>query len=168
MDNGIYSRFNYSFSGDPGIGKSTLLLQLAIQGSIRTLYVSEESESQIKLRADRIGVKNKECFMLNETLIENVLSYLSIKENQKSNKYKKKYFKNLYSNRFPASPIGSISQIRNVVLNYYNLQKGTNITIFIIGHITKDGQIAGPKILEPLWLMLYYILKVIKTFNFKF
>ena len=147
LDNGIVPGSIILLAGDPGIGKSTLLLQLAIQGSIRTLYVSgEESESQIKLRADRIGVKNKECFILNETLIENILSYLSIKENHHQLIIIDS-IQTLYSNQI-ASPIGSISQIRECCSQLLQLAKGTNITIFIIGHITKDGQIAGPKILE--------------------
>ena len=147
LDKGIVPGSIILLAGDPGIGKSTLLLQLAIQGSIRTLYVSgEESESQIKLRADRIGVKNKECFILNETLIENILSYLSIKENHHQLIIIDS-IQTLYSNQI-ASPIGSISQIRECCSQLLQLAKGTNITIFIIGHITKDGQIAGPKILE--------------------
>ena len=147
LDKGIVPGSIILLAGDPGIGKSTLLLQLAIQGSIRTLYVSgEESESQIKLRADRIGVKNRECFILNETLIENILSYLSIKENHHQLIIIDS-IQTLYSNQI-ASPIGSISQIRECCSQLLQLAKGTNITIFIIGHITKDGQIAGPKILE--------------------
>ena len=112
LDNGIVPGSIILLAGDPGIGKSTLLLQLAIHGSIRTLYVSgEESESQIKLRADRIGVKNKECFILNETLIENILSYLSIKKNHHQLIIIDS-IQTLYSNQI-ASPIGSISQIRD-------------------------------------------------------
>ena len=166
LDNGIVPGSIILLAGDPGIGKSTLLLQLAIHGSIRTLYVSgEESESQIKLRADRIGVKNKECFILNETLIENILSYLSIKENHHQLIIIDS-IQTLYSNQI-ASPIGSISQIRECCSQLLQLAKGTNITIFIIGHITKDGQIAGPKILEHMVDAVLH-LKGIKTFNLEF
>ena len=147
LDKGIVPGSIILLAGDPGIGKSTLLLQLAIQGTIKTLYISgEESENQIKLRADRIGVKNKKCFILNETLIENIFSYLSNVENNHQLIILDS-IQTLYSNQI-ASPIGSISQIRECCSQLLQFAKRTNITIIIIGHITKDGQIAGPKILE--------------------
>ena len=147
LDKGIVPGSIILLAGDPGIGKSTLLLQLAIQGTIKTLYISgEESENQIKLRADRIGVKNKKCFILNETLLENIFSYLSNVENNHQLIILDS-IQTLYSNQI-ASPIGSISQIRECCSQLLQLAKRTNITIIIIGHITKDGQIAGPKILE--------------------
>lgn len=147
LDKGIVPGSIILLAGDPGIGKSTLLLQLAIQGTIKTLYISgEESENQIKLRADRIGVKNKKCFILNETLLENIFSYLSNVENNHQLIILDS-IQTLYSNQI-ASPIGSISQIRECCSQLLQFAKRTNITIIIIGHITKDGQIAGPKILE--------------------
>ena len=147
LDKGFVPGSIILLAGDPGIGKSTLLLQLAIQGSIKTLYISgEESENQIKLRADRIGVKNEKCFILNETLLENIFSYLSIKESDHQLIIIDS-IQTLYTNQI-ASPIGSISQIRECCSQLLQLAKNTNITIIVIGHITKDGQIAGPKILE--------------------
>jgi len=147
LDQGIVPGSIILLAGDPGIGKSTLLLQLAIQGSIKTLYISgEESENQIKLRADRIGIHNQNCFILNETLLENIFSYLTVK------KYNHQIIiidsiQTLYSNQLSA-PIGSISQIRECCSRLLQFAKETNISIICIGHITKDGQIAGPKILE--------------------
>lgn len=147
LDKGIVPGSIILLAGDPGIGKSTLLLQLAIQGSIKTLYISgEESGNQIKLRADRIGVKNEKCFILNETLLENIFSYLSTKESDHQLIIIDS-IQTLYTNQI-ASPIGSISQIRECCSQLLQLAKNTNITIIVIGHITKDGQIAGPKILE--------------------
>ena len=147
LDKGIVPGSIILLAGDPGIGKSTLLLQLAIQGSIKTLYISgEESENQIKLRADRIGVKNEKRFILNETLLENIFSYLSVKESDHQLIIIDS-IQTLYTNQI-ASPIGSISQIRECCSQLLQLAKNTNITIIVIGHITKDGQIAGPKILE--------------------
>ena len=147
LDEGIVPGSIILLAGDPGIGKSTLLLQLAIQGSIKTLYISgEESESQIKLRADRIGVENKNCFILNETLLENIFSYL----NNQNNHHQIiiiDSIQTLYSNEL-SSPIGSVSQIRECCSRLLQFAKDTNITVVMIGHITKDGQIAGPKILE--------------------
>ena len=106
-------------------------------------YTSQEkNQSQIKLRADRIGVKNKEMLHLNETFIENVLSYLSIKENH--HQLIIDPIQTLYSNQI-ASPIGSISQIRECCSQLLQLRKKEpNITIFIIG-LYNDGQIVDQK-----------------------
>jgi len=147
LDEGMVPGSIILLAGDPGIGKSTLLLQLAIQGSINTLYISgEESDNQIKLRSDRIGVKNNSCFILNETLLENIFSYLKI--NKKNHQLIIiDSIQTLYSDQL-SSPIGSVSQIRECCSRLLQFAKYTNITIIIIGHITKDGQIAGPKLLE--------------------
>ncbi len=132
--------------GEPGIGKSTLLLQLALtlQG-IRTLYVSgEESANQIKMRADRIGIANQECFLLTETNTQKI--FKQIKEIQ-PNLLVIDSVQTLHSNYIESSA-GSISQIRECTNELMRFAKETNTPVFIIGHITKDGAIAGPKILE--------------------
>ena len=147
LDEGVVPGSIILLAGDPGIGKSTLLLQLAIHGLIKTLYISgEESVNQIKLRADRIGVQNTNCFILNETLLENIFSYLIAQKNDHQIIIIDS-IQTLYSNQLGA-PIGSISQIRECCSRLLQFAKDSNITIIIIGHITKDGQIAGPKILE--------------------
>ncbi len=132
--------------GEPGIGKSTLLLQLALtlQG-IRTLYVSgEESANQIKMRADRIGIANQECFLLTETNTQKI--FKQIKEVQ-PDLLVIDSVQTLHSNYIESSA-GSISQIRECTNELMRFAKETNTPVFIIGHITKDGAIAGPKILE--------------------
>ncbi|MFV0238000.1 MAG: DNA repair protein RadA [Flavobacteriales bacterium] len=132
--------------GEPGIGKSTLLLQLALsmQG-IKTLYVSgEESSNQIKMRADRLGIINQECFLLTETNTQKI--FKQIKEVQ-PNLLVIDSVQTLHSNYIESSA-GSISQIRECTNELMRFAKETNTPVFIIGHITKDGAIAGPKILE--------------------
>ncbi len=132
--------------GEPGIGKSTLLLQLALsmQG-VKTLYVSgEESSNQIKMRADRIGIANQECFLLTETNTQKI--FKQVKEVQ-PNLLVIDSVQTLHSNYIESSA-GSISQIRECTNELMRFAKETNTPVFIIGHITKDGAIAGPKILE--------------------
>ncbi len=132
--------------GEPGIGKSTLLLQLALslQG-IRTLYISgEESANQIKMRADRIGITNQECFLLTETNTQKI--FKQVKEVQ-PDLLVIDSIQTLHSNYIESSA-GSISQIRECTNELMRFAKETNTPVFIIGHITKDGAIAGPKILE--------------------
>lgn len=132
--------------GEPGIGKSTLLLQVALHiKKKKVLYVSgEESRQQIKMRADRIGIKNDNCLILNETDTRNIL----------------KHFKDVMpeimiidSVQTLESPsveatAGSISQIRETAAEMNKIAKTFHVPVFLIGHITKDGAIAGPKILE--------------------
>lgn len=131
--------------GDPGIGKSTLLLQLAISDSIKTLYVSgEESDRQIKMRADRIGRVNDTCFLLTETNLQNIVLH--------ANEIQPEIIiidsiQTLFSSHIESSP-GSISQVRECTAQLLRYAKQTNIPIFLIGHITKDGTLAGPKVLE--------------------
>ncbi|MFV0531646.1 MAG: DNA repair protein RadA [Flavobacteriales bacterium] len=132
--------------GEPGIGKSTLLLQLALslQG-FKTLYVSgEESANQIKMRADRIGIVNQECFLLTETNTQKI--FKQIKEVQ-PDLLVIDSVQTLHSNYIESSA-GSISQIRECANELMRFAKEMNTPVFIIGHITKDGAIAGPKILE--------------------
>lgn len=132
--------------GEPGIGKSTLSLQLALkQPNLKTLYVSgEESAQQIKLRADRLGGGGSNCYILPETLLENILTHaretvpqLMVIDS----------IQTLYTERIESSA-GSVSQIRECAALLLRYAKETGIPVFIIGHITKDGTIAGPKVLE--------------------
>ncbi len=131
--------------GEPGIGKSTLLLQMALQMNSDVLYVSgEESESQIKLRAERIGIQNSQCRVLTETMLENILDIVA---KEPPEILIVDSIQTLYSDVLEASP-GSISQIRECTGKLLQFAKETNTPVFLIGHITKDGAIAGPKLLE--------------------
>lgn len=132
--------------GEPGIGKSTLLLQLALKlNHLRVLYVSgEESEQQIKLRADRLGLNNPDCFILAETDIDYI--FAGIKE-IRPDLVIIDSIQTLFSQAIE-STAGSISQIRETAGQLQKLAKTTSIPVFLIGHITKDGSIAGPKVLE--------------------
>jgi len=132
--------------GEPGIGKSTLMLQLALslQGK-RVLYISgEESDQQIKLRANRIAAKNDDLFVLTEVVMENILTQLS---NHPADVIIIDSIQTLYTGLIESSA-GSISQIRECAGQLLKLAKTTGIPVFLIGHITKDGSIAGPKVLE--------------------
>jgi DNA repair protein RadA/Sms len=132
--------------GEPGIGKSTLSLQLALTAhSLRTLYVSgEESAEQIGMRAERLGIANEECYIYSETLLENIL--LQIQQHQ-PDVVVIDSIQTIYTETIDSSA-GSVSQIRECAASLLKYAKTTGISIFIIGHITKDGTIAGPKILE--------------------
>ena len=131
--------------GDPGIGKSTLMLQLAIKESLKILYVSgEESEQQIKMRAERIGIENQSCFILTETNLDAILNHTSAIEPQL---IVIDSIQTLHSNQIESAP-GSVSQVRECTSQLLRLAKEKNIAILLIGHITKDGSIAGPKVLE--------------------
>ncbi len=132
--------------GEPGIGKSTLMLQLATTVShIKILYVSgEESENQIKMRAERIGIKNQHCFLLTETNTQNIFKHT---ENLQPDLIIIDSIQTLHSN-YIESPPGSISQIRECTGEIQRFAKERDIAVFLIGHITKDGAIAGPKVLE--------------------
>jgi len=132
--------------GEPGIGKSTLMLQeaLALPGR-KVLYVSgEESHQQIKMRADRLGLNNPDCYILSETELGQILGYavdlqpdLLIIDS----------IQTLYTAKLEGSP-GSVSQVRECAGSLLRFAKEALVTTFIIGHITKDGAIAGPKLLE--------------------
>ena len=132
--------------GEPGIGKSTLLLQLALLlKNHRVLYVSgEESEQQIKLRANRVGVKNDNLLILTETSLENI--FAQINETQPSLVIVDSV-QTVFTNRIESSP-GSVSQIRECAAELLRFAKESAVPVFLIGHITKDGMIAGPKVLE--------------------
>lgn len=142
--------------GSPGIGKSTLLLKIAsnfaAQGK-KTLYVSgEESASQIKMRAQRLDAVKDGLFLLTEILIENILAEV------RKNEYKILVIdsiQTLYSEKIASAP-GSVSQVREITFELMRLAKNENICVFIIGHITKDGSIAGPRILEHMVDVVLY------------
>lgn len=133
-------------AGEPGIGKSTLFLQLglALKG-VRTLYISgEESEQQIKMRADRLQIQNEDFYLLTETGTNTIF--------QEIKKLKPELvivdsIQTLHS-PYIESGAGSVSQIRETTAELQRFAKETNTPVFIIGHITKEGSIAGPKILE--------------------
>ena len=132
--------------GEPGIGKSTLSLQIALAANgLKTLYVSgEESAEQIKMRADRIGIGNEECLIYTETLLENIVTQI---REQQPDLVVIDSIQTIYTDLIESSA-GSVSQIRECAATLLKYAKTTGTSIFIIGHITKDGTIAGPKILE--------------------
>ena len=132
--------------GEPGIGKSTLSLQLALSSnSLRTLYVSgEESVEQIGMRAKRLGISNEECYIYSDTLLENILSQI---RHVAPDVVVIDSIQTIFTDSLESSA-GSVSQIRECAASLLKYAKTTGISIFIIGHITKDGSIAGPKILE--------------------
>ncbi|MFY7758558.1 MAG: DNA repair protein RadA, partial [Flavobacterium stagni] len=131
--------------GEPGIGKSTLLLQLSLMLPYKTLYVSgEESQKQIKMRAERINPNNESCFILTETKTQNI--FRQIQEVDPEILIIDS-IQTLHTD-YIESTAGSISQIRECTAELIKFAKETNVPVILIGHITKDGNIAGPKILE--------------------
>jgi DNA repair protein RadA/Sms len=131
--------------GEPGIGKSTLLLQIALQLPYKTLYVSgEESQKQIKMRAERINPESNNCYILTETKTQNIFKQIEALEPEiviiDS-------IQTLHSDYIESSA-GSISQIKECTTELIKFAKETATPVLLIGHITKDGNIAGPKILE--------------------
>ena len=132
--------------GEPGIGKSTLMLQLALGlKNFKTLYVSgEESAKQIKMRAERLGEGSSDCLILTETSTQNIFAHIDA---VKPNLLVVDSVQTLHSQAIDASP-GSVSQIRETASELLRFAKETATPIILIGHITKDGSLAGPKILE--------------------
>jgi len=133
-------------AGEPGIGKSTLFLQNGLLlNKMKVLYISgEESEQQIKMRADRLNIKNDSFYLLTETSTQSIF--------QEIKKLRPELvivdsIQTIHSPNIDSSP-GSISQIRESAAEFQRFAKETNIPVFLIGHITKEGSIAGPKILE--------------------
>ncbi|MGN6604266.1 MAG: DNA repair protein RadA [Ginsengibacter sp.] len=133
-------------AGEPGIGKSTLFLQVSLQlQNLVTLYISgEESEQQIKMRADRLGINNDNFFLLTETNTQTIFKEI---KKLKPELVIVDSVQTLQSPYIESAP-GSISQIRETAAELQRFAKESNIPVFLIGHITKDGSIAGPKILE--------------------
>ncbi|CAL2081788.1 DNA repair protein RadA [Tenacibaculum sp. 190524A05c] len=131
--------------GEPGIGKSTLLLQIALQITEKVLYVSgEESQSQIKMRAERLANQNSNCLVLTETNTQQIFRNV---EKVEPDVLVIDSIQTLYTNNIEASP-GSISQIKETSAELIKFAKETNTPVLLIGHINKEGNIAGPKILE--------------------
>ncbi len=131
--------------GEPGIGKSTLMLQTALRFKQRCLYVSgEESEQQVQLRAQRIGIENEDCYLLTATHTQEIFKQIELNEPQV---LVVDSIQTLHSQLLDSAP-GSVSQIRQCAAELIQFAKETQTPIFLIGHITKDGQLAGPKILE--------------------
>jgi DNA repair protein RadA/Sms len=131
--------------GEPGIGKSTLALQVALQIDKQTLYVSgEESPHQIKLRADRLGGGNGNCQVLAETSLQALITQL---EQSRPELLIIDSIQTLYSEAIESAP-GTISQVRECATQLLRLSKESHMPVVLIGHITKDGSIAGPKVLE--------------------
>lgn len=144
-------------AGDPGIGKSTLLMQLADRMAgpdFPVLYISgEESLGQLKLRADRLGLRNPHLYLLNETrmaALKDVIAGPAASHGDRG----------LHPNRLhrgdPLAP-GSVSQVREAAVRFQAMAKGMGITIFLIGHVTKAGLIAGPRLLEHIVDTVLYL-----------
>ena len=133
--------------GAPGIGKSTLLLQICNQlcAAHSVLYVSgEESERQIKLRAERLNVNPEELYIFSETRLSDILETV---EETKPDILIIDSIQTLYREENDSSP-GSVSQVKDCTMTLMNLSKSKGLTVFVVGHINKDGNIAGPKVLE--------------------
>ncbi|WP_257669452.1 DNA repair protein RadA [Parapedobacter tibetensis] len=133
--------------GEPGIGKSTLMLQLALNmPGTKTLYISgEESEQQLKLRAERLVQSSKaDCYILTETSTQNIFKQI---ESTKPDLVIIDSIQTLHSARIDSTP-GSVSQVRECTAELLRFAKETATPVFVVGHITKDGTIAGPKVLE--------------------
>jgi len=157
--------------GSPGVGKSTLMLKLAGNLNKKVLYVAgEESPGQIKIRAERLGVKNKNLFLMPEIVLENIIEEI-----------KKEYdlviidsIQTIYSQNLQSAP-GSVSQVREATFELMRIAKEKKIPIFIIGHITKEGSIAGPRVLEHMVDTVLYFegetnreLRILRAFKNRF
>ena len=133
--------------GAPGIGKSTLLLQICRQLCLErtVLYVSgEESERQLKLRADRLRVESEDLYILSETRLSDILEAV---EDQKPDVLIVDSIQTVYNEENESAP-GSVSQVKDCTMSLMHLSKSMGIMVFVVGHINKDGNIAGPKVLE--------------------
>ena len=133
--------------GAPGIGKSTLLLQICRQLCLErtVLYVSgEESERQLKLRADRLRVESEDLYILSETRLSDILEAV---EDQKPDVLIIDSIQTVYNEENESAP-GSVSQVKDCTMSLMHLSKSMGIMVFVVGHINKDGNIAGPKVLE--------------------
>jgi DNA repair protein RadA/Sms len=143
--------------GDPGIGKSTLILQVLDRLSgpgRRSLYISgEESEAQLKLRADRLGVKSPDLLVATETCLENILKIL---EEFKPAFLALDSIQTMYTATLPAAP-GSLTQVRETAFRLVQQAKLTGTATFLIGHVTKEGALAGPMVLEHLVDTVLYL-----------
>ncbi len=161
--------------GSPGIGKSTLLLKIA--GNLASmgediLYVSgEESASQIKLRGDRLGANQDNLYLLSEIRMENIVNEI---ESKNYTFIVIDSIQTIYDDNIPSAP-GSVTQVRAITFELMRIAKSKNIPIFIIGHITKDGSIAGPRVLEHMVDTVLYFegdsnsdLRLLRSFKNRF
>lgn len=132
--------------GEPGIGKSTLILQTVLGlSNIKTLYISgEESAKQLKMRADRINSDNESCYILCETNLEQILTQI---KNTQPDLVIIDSIQTIYTEHIESSP-GSVSQVRECAASILKFAKETGTPVILIGHINKEGSIAGPKVLE--------------------
>ncbi len=145
LGGGIISGSVILLGGEPGIGKSTLLLQIAMTVCCKVLYVSgEESQRQIKIRSDRMDTSSDQCYVLSETKTQNIFSQI---ETLAPELVVIDSIQTLNTDYIDSSP-GSVSQIKECAAEFIRFAKETHVPVFLVGHITKDGQIAGPKILE--------------------
>lgn len=146
LGGGIVSGSLILIGGEPGIGKSTLMLQVALKlSNCKILYVSgEESEQQIKMRSQRIGNQAGELFVLTETNLDSIFTNIKALKPQI---LIVDSIQTIYTEKIEASS-GSVSQVRQCASEIMKFAKKTNTPVFLIGHITKDGSLAGPKILE--------------------
>lgn len=160
-------------AGEPGIGKSTLFLQLGLQlQQHNVLYISgEESEQQIKLRAKRLNIENHNFYLLTETNTQNIFTEI---KKLKPQVVIIDSIQTLESNLIESSQ-GSVSQIKQTASEFQRFAKETNTPVFIIGHITKDGSIAGPKILEHMVDTVlqfegdrHYVYRIVRTLKNRF
>jgi DNA repair protein RadA/Sms len=143
--------------GDPGIGKSTLLLEVMGRFSgngLKTLYLSgEESPQQIKIRADRLAIHSEDLYILTGTSLEDLFKRI---DELKPDVFVVDSVQSIYTDDLPSAP-GSVGQVREVSSRILNWAKETNTPTFLIGHVTKEGAIAGPKVLEHLVDTVLYL-----------
>lgn len=136
--------------GDPGIGKSTLMLQMAdkiAKQDLKVLYIcGEESAEQTSLRAKRLGIQSDQLFLLSETNFKSIKLHI---EQLKPDLLIVDSIQILYKPELPSAP-GSVTQVREIATEFMHIAKGMNISTFLIGHVTKTGEIAGPRVLEHL------------------
>jgi DNA repair protein RadA/Sms len=154
LGGGMVSGSLILLGGEPGVGKSTLALQLALAlKDTKILYVSgEESEEQISLRAKRLRNSNPQCYILSETELENILAH---SENLKPGLIIIDSIQTINTGMLESSA-GSVSQVRESAAQLLKYSKITGIPVFLIGHITKDGTLAGPKVLEHIVDVVLY------------
>ena len=142
--------------GAPGVGKSTLMLQICdhLSRFARVLYVSgEESQRQIKMRAERLGVKGEELFLLPETNLEQIIEAV---DEIKPDILIVDSIQTLYTDEAASVP-GSVSQVKQCTMRLMHMAKGDGLTVFVIGHVNKEGDIAGPKVLEHMVDCVLYV-----------
>ncbi|BDS15063.1 DNA repair protein RadA [Aureispira anguillae] len=145
LGGGIVEGSMVLLGGEPGIGKSTLMLQLALSLDAKVLYISgEESEEQIKMRANRLGKTPEHCYIMSDTSLANVLMQAQLLE---PNILIIDSIQTITSAHIESAP-GSVSQVRECATEFQRFAKESGVPVFIIGHITKEGAIAGPKVLE--------------------